>query len=69
MRDGARLATDIYLPRAAAARRQPLATVLVRLPYDKSARFSFMPQIAERFVRRLEGRGDAAPRLTASVLA
>jgi putative CocE/NonD family hydrolase len=48
MRDGVRLATDVYLgPNAG---RRP--TVLVRLPYDKSARFSFMAAIAPRFVER-----------------
>jgi X-Pro dipeptidyl-peptidase (S15 family) len=36
MRDGVRLATDVYLPAGARTR----AAVLVRLPYDKSARFS-----------------------------
>ncbi len=41
-RDGVRLATDVYLPDGAG----PFPTVLVRLPYGKSERFSFMPQIA-----------------------
>jgi hypothetical protein len=40
MRDGVRLATDIYLPA-----RTPAPVVLVRLPYDKTGPFSFMPQI------------------------
>jgi putative CocE/NonD family hydrolase len=48
MRDGARLATDVYLERDGG--RRP--TVLVRLPYDKSARFSFMARIAPRFLER-----------------
>jgi len=47
MRDGVRLATDVYLPA-----RIPAATVLVRLPYDKSGRFSFMSRIATRFLDR-----------------
>ena len=33
MRDGVRLATDVYLPTGT----PPFPTVLVRLPYDKSA--------------------------------
>ena len=48
MRDGVRLATDVYLPRGG----RGAATVLVRLPYDKSARFSFMSRIATRFLER-----------------
>ena len=40
MRDGVRLATDVYLPA-----RTPAPVVLVRLPYDKTSTFSFMPQI------------------------
>jgi putative CocE/NonD family hydrolase len=48
MRDGVRLATDVYLP------EQPdhLPTVLIRLPYDKSGRFSFMPQASRLFNER-----------------
>ena len=42
MRDGVRLATDVYLP----PRPSGLPAVLVRLPYDKCARYTFMPQIA-----------------------
>jgi predicted acyl esterase len=42
MRDGTRLATDVYLP----PRPSGLPAVLVRLPYDKCARYTFMPQIA-----------------------
>ncbi len=41
-RDGPRLATDVYLPPGPG----PFPTVLVRLPYGKSERFSFMPQLA-----------------------
>ena len=46
MRDGVELATDTYLPGDGA----PVATVLVRLPYDKCGRYTFMPDIATRFV-------------------
>ncbi|MER5185783.1 CocE/NonD family hydrolase, partial [Streptomyces sp. NPDC002896] len=42
MRDGVRLATDVYLPDDDA----PGPTVLVRLPYDKSGEYTFMPRIA-----------------------
>jgi len=42
MRDGVHLATDVYLPPAPGR----LPAVLVRLPYDKCARYTFMPQIA-----------------------
>ena len=42
MRDGAGLATDVYLPQSPGR----LPTMLVRLPYDKCARYTFMPQIA-----------------------
>ena len=45
MADGVRLATDVYLPAAPGK----LATVLVRLPYDKSAPFAFMPRLARHF--------------------
>lgn len=48
MRDGVRLATDVYLPPHA----ERLASVLVRLPYDKTGTFSFMPIVAQRFVER-----------------
>lgn len=41
MRDGVRLATDVYLPR-----ETPAPVILVRLPYDKCGRFSFMPRCA-----------------------
>jgi predicted acyl esterase len=44
--DGVRLATDVYLPTSAT---QSLATVLVRAPYDKCGRYTFLPAIAERF--------------------
>src|SRR6185295_11585848 len=45
MSDGVRLATDVYLPDAPGR----LSTVLVRLPYDKSAPFAFMPRLARHF--------------------
>jgi len=48
MRDGIRLATDIYLPVAVT----PVAAVLVRLPYDKSGEFSFMSPVAQRLTDR-----------------
>lgn len=41
MRDGIRLATDVYLGKAL-----PAPVVLVRLPYDKTAPFAFVPQMA-----------------------
>jgi putative CocE/NonD family hydrolase len=46
MRDGVRLATDVYLPegRVAGGGRRP--AVLVRLPYDKAGRYTFMPMLA-----------------------
>ncbi|MDN5851489.1 MAG: CocE/NonD family hydrolase [Actinomycetia bacterium] len=48
MRDGVRLATDVYLP--AHGRRWP--TLLSRLPYDKAGDECFMPQIAQWFTER-----------------
>lgn len=47
-RDGAHLATDVYLPEGPG----PFPTVLVRLPYGKDERFSFMPQIATLAIDR-----------------
>lgn len=47
-RDGVGLATDVYLPPGAG--RVP--AVLVRLPYDKSGPFSFMPRLAGEFLDR-----------------
>jgi uncharacterized protein len=46
MRDGVRLATDVYLPE-----RLDRATeaVLVRLPYDKCGDYCFMPRLAPLF--------------------
>lgn len=43
MRDGVRLATDVYL---AGARREPGPVVLIRLPYDKSGPYTAMPATA-----------------------
>jgi len=51
MRDGVRLATDVYLP----AGPGPFPAVLVRLPYDKNGRYCWMPFLATHFV----GRGYA----------
>ena len=48
MRDGVRLATDVYLP----ADASPTATVLVRLPYDKDSRYVFFEAAARRFTNR-----------------
>jgi uncharacterized protein len=44
MRDGVRLATDIYL-----CDTDPAATVLVRTPYDKAGDYTFLPQCAAYF--------------------
>lgn len=43
MADGVRLATDVYLPEGST---RPRPTVLIRLPYDKSAPFAFMEPIS-----------------------
>lgn len=48
MRDGVRLATDVYLPDR--GRRWPV--LLARLPYDKAGRECFMPQTARWFNER-----------------
>ena len=48
MRDGVLLATDIYLPDTPAA----TPVILVRLPYDKCGRYTFMPSIAPLFTER-----------------
>ena len=48
MRDGVRLATDVYLPDGAG----PFAAVLVRLPYDKDGRYCWMPSIARHVTAR-----------------
>jgi putative CocE/NonD family hydrolase len=51
MRDGVELATDLYLPSGSG----PWPVVLVRLPYDKDGRYTFMPQLAPH----VTGRGYA----------
>jgi predicted acyl esterase len=48
MRDGARLATDVYLP----ADSPPTEAVLVRLPYDKNSRYVFFKWVADIFTAR-----------------
>ncbi|HJR97347.1 MAG TPA: CocE/NonD family hydrolase [Actinomycetota bacterium] len=48
MRDGVRLATDVFLASGPA----PSPTVLVRLPYDKGGRYTFMSDIAPSFTDR-----------------
>jgi len=48
MRDGIRLATDVYLPEG----HGRVPAVLVRLPYDKCGRYTFMPQCAPFFTER-----------------
>lgn len=45
MRDGARLAADVY-PQAEG---RPAPVVLVRLPYDKDGTYCFMPEVARYF--------------------
>jgi predicted acyl esterase len=45
MRDGTRLATDVYLPSGG----EPTEAVLVRLPYDKDSRYVFFDKVAARF--------------------
>jgi putative CocE/NonD family hydrolase len=49
MRDGIRLATDVYVP---AGDRAPGDTILIRLPYDKSGQYTFIPLIAEYLMAR-----------------
>ncbi len=51
MRDGVRLATDVYLPGGAG----PWPVILIRLPYDKDGRYTFMPALAPH----VTGRGYA----------
>lgn len=46
MRDGARLASDLYLPPAS---HLPAPTVLIRMPYDKAGRYTFLPEVGEHF--------------------
>lgn len=53
MRDGVRLATDLYLPPPAARPRVGhMPTVLVRLPYEKRGDVSFMPPVAAYLAER-----------------
>jgi len=49
MRDGVRLATDVYLPEGDAG---PGPTVLTRLPYDKNGDYTYMPTVARYFTAR-----------------
>ncbi|MFI6505853.1 CocE/NonD family hydrolase [Nonomuraea typhae] len=49
MRDGVRLAADVYLPDGLAA---PTEAVLVRLPYDKCGDYAYMPRLAPWFTAR-----------------
>ncbi|WP_052423453.1 CocE/NonD family hydrolase [Nonomuraea candida] len=46
MRDGVRLAADLYLPEPP----DPGPVVLVRLPYDKDGVYCFMPRISRHFL-------------------
>jgi putative CocE/NonD family hydrolase len=46
VRGGVRLAGDVYLP-LGDTRRWP--TILIRTPYDKTGRYTYLPQVAERF--------------------
>jgi putative CocE/NonD family hydrolase len=52
MRDGARLATDAYLPGGPDADPGPGPTVLIRTPYDKSGSLTPTPLLAEYFTDR-----------------
>ncbi|MEV6756678.1 CocE/NonD family hydrolase [Streptomyces sp. NPDC051214] len=53
MRDGVRLATDVYLPAApSAATDTAYPSVLVRLPYDKNSRYVYFDRIARLFTAR-----------------
>ncbi|MBK3573893.1 CocE/NonD family hydrolase [Streptomyces sp. MBT65] len=45
MRDGAELATDLYIPSSP----EPCPAVLFRLPYDKNSRYMLMAQLAPHF--------------------
>ena len=48
MRDGVRLATDVYLPDAAG----PFPTILVRLPYGKTDPHCALPPVARHWTRK-----------------
>ncbi|MDQ0585250.1 CocE/NonD family hydrolase [Streptomyces rishiriensis] len=52
MRDGTRLATDVYLPEGADATDRALPAVLVRLPYDKNSRYVYFDKVARLFTAR-----------------
>ncbi|MBG0832696.1 CocE/NonD family hydrolase [Planomonospora sp. ID67723] len=53
MRDGVRLAADVYLADAADPDgARPNAVVLVRLPYDKNGVYCFMPVVSRYFLAR-----------------
>ena len=49
VRDGVHLAADVYLPDGDTS---PGDTILIRLPYDKSGQYTFIPLIAEYFMAR-----------------
>ncbi|WP_336648355.1 CocE/NonD family hydrolase [Microbacterium sp. MMO-10] len=49
MRDGVRLATDVYIPGGDPV---PGDTILIRLPYDKSGEYAFIPLVAEYLMTR-----------------
>lgn len=52
MRDGILLAGDVYLPGGPTAGDATAGdTILIRLPYDKSGEYCFIPLVAEYFVR------------------
>ncbi|GAA1466889.1 CocE/NonD family hydrolase [Microbacterium thalassium] len=52
MRDGVLLAGDVYLPGAPTdADASPGDTILIRLPYDKSGEYCFIPFVAEYLMR------------------
>lgn len=48
MRDGVRLSTDVYLSGSG----EPGPVVLIRLPYDKTGTYTFVPQVAGYFTAR-----------------
>ncbi|EFF89431.1 carboxylesterase, partial [Streptomyces sp. e14] len=52
MRDGVRLATDVYLPEEQAHGGEAFPAVLVRLPYDKNSRYVYVDRIARLFTAR-----------------
>ena len=54
MRDGVRLATDVYLPDDVedGTDDTALPTVLIRLPYDKNSRYVYFEKVAAMFTAR-----------------